>query len=324
MSDAIFLDEFDRTTALSNAKTWMYLIQELDNPENLAALAATEYPFVVVEPTFTNEETRNFDVRGMVEKLRFTPSGERRLVIAYIDIGEAEKGRFYWKDDWVEPIGDQPGQPGHPGQPSFLIAPDPDGWMDMFRVRFWDSEWQSLWIKEGGLIQQLAEIGFDGVYLDWVQGYAYFDSHDETLKDVGIDPATEMVEFIRRIRRVGRQITPDFLIIGQNARELLTEAPDYAQVIDGAGFEDIWFGGLGDAAWDDPRGGDIPKDPQETEIMVKQATKFLEQNIPVFTIDYSLKPDVAAQVYRDSRSYGFVPLVSRVSLSRVTETPPPD
>jgi cysteinyl-tRNA synthetase len=317
MSDAIFLDEFDRTTALSNAKTWMYLIQKLDEPGKVESLSATEYPFVVVEPNFTNKGQEDFDVRGMVEKLRFTPSGKRRLVIAYIDIGEAENYRSYWKNSWIEPTKSKT------GEPSFLVAPDPDGWSGNFPVLFWDNEWQSLWVGEEGFIQQLAEIGFDGVYLDWVEDYA-FDPVSEAAQKAGKNPAQEMVEFIRRIRRVARQITPDFLLIGQNAPGLLMEAPDYAQVIDGAGFEDIWFKGLADAEWNDPRGGDIPTDPKETETRVKQATKFLEQDISVFTIDYSLKPDVAAQVYRDSRSYGFVPLVSRVSLSRVTETPPPD
>jgi endo-alpha-1,4-polygalactosaminidase (GH114 family) len=40
-------------------------------------------------------------------------------------------------------------------------------------------------------------------------------------------------------------------------------------------------------------------------------------------IDYALNPDNAKKVYEASRAAGFVPLVTQVSLSRMTETPPP-
>ncbi len=49
-----------------------------------------------------------------------------------------------------------------------------------------------------------------------------------------------------------------------------------------------------------------------------------QYGIPVFSVDYCLNPQNAQQVYREARRAGLRPLVTRVALSRITETPPPN
>ena len=45
--------------------------------------------------------------------------------------------------------------------------------------------------------------------------------------------------------------------------------------------------------------------------------------LPVFSVDYCISLENASFVYEKARESGLRPLVTRVSLSRLTETPPP-
>ena len=58
----------------------------------------------------------------MISKLRKTPRGKKRLIFAYVDIGEAEDYRFYWKNNWYTPTGDKL------GFPDYILGSNEDGW----------------------------------------------------------------------------------------------------------------------------------------------------------------------------------------------------
>lgn len=311
-------DAADRVALLKAADSWMYQIQELDASGAVAALAATDYPMLVLEPTYTNVGQEDFDVAGMISSLRNRPNGSRRLLIAYIDTGQAEDYRTYWGGDWVAPTATKR------GTPDFLITIDPDGWSGNYPVAFWDSRWQELWLGEEGLVAKLAKLGFDGVYLDWVEAYDNERVKAKAAED-GVNAADAMAEFISQIRQAGRRVTSDFLVIAQNAPYLLDETTkNYASMIDALAMEDTWFRGEGDADWEDPGAGDIPNDDADefsTEGRLDQYKKYKDRGLPVFTVDYCVKDKNASQVYRDSTANGLVPLVTRVSLSRLTETP---
>lgn len=312
---------FDRAAMLQSAQTWMYQIQDLDSPGMLEALAATDYPLLVLEPTWTEQGMEDLDARRMIEVLRWRPDGAPRLLLAYIDIGEAEDYRIYWRDDWRPPSADGP------GFPDYIITLDPDGWSGNYPVAYWDPRWQAIWLGDNGLVTRLAKDGFDGVYLDWVEAYDD-DAVRRAALEQGVDPEMGMLWFIEAIREAGQSVTPDFLIVVQNAPYLLDVDPDYyAEIVDALAMEDTWFQGEGDAAWDDPTGGDIPNsytDEWSTESLLVQYQEYLALDIPVFTVDYCLDPGNASLVYRQARRYGLRPLVTRVSLSRLTETPPAD
>ncbi|MBL4634209.1 MAG: hypothetical protein JKY56_10065, partial [Kofleriaceae bacterium] len=59
---------------LADAKTWMYQIQGLDEPGALSALAATDYPLLVLEPGQNLSETPD-NMAQIVSALRKTPDG---------------------------------------------------------------------------------------------------------------------------------------------------------------------------------------------------------------------------------------------------------
>lgn len=303
---------------LKAVRTFMYQIDGLDQPKAIERLANSSYDLLVVEPTATTRDNATFDMKGMVAKLHAGKPG--RIVLAYVDAGQAERFRGYWAKDWQPPTKD------HKGQPDFILTSDPDGWHDDFPVAYWDKRWQEIMASgPRSEVRQVMQAGFDGLYLDWIDGYS-----DEAIaaeaKRQKINPASAMVDFIGTIRKAAREVNPHAIIIAQNAAYLIDEDARYTDVIDGIGFEDTWFGGKANTPWGKPKGGDIPnrdKDESSTARRVRQYQKYLKANKPVFTIDYCLKPGNAKRVYEASRAAGFVPLVTQVSLSRMTETPAP-
>lgn len=316
-------DPVANTTATLNGieiNTWMYQIQDLDDNAMIDELAETDYDMLVVEPG-NNFIDFSYDTDYLVSNLIQKSNGDDRLLLAYIDIGEAEDYRDYWQQSWIAPTANTS------GTPEFLVTIDPDGWTGNYPVAYWQQEWKDIWLGSDGIIATLAEAGFHGVYLDWVEAY-----DDDTIRafavQEGVNPEDEMLQFIDEIGAAGRAINSGFIVIAQNAQYLVDHDPTrYASVVDAIATEDTWFYGEGDADWDDANAGDQQGDERHdddysTASRIAQNKVYLELGIPVFTVDYCISEANAAQVYQSSSSEGFIPLVTRVSLSRLTETPP--
>ncbi len=312
------LTKQDRLLLLQQAQTWMYQLQDLDTDQAIQALAKSDYPLLVVEPGH-NHKDDPANSHKLVQMLRTKPDRSRRIVLAYINIGQAENWRTYWQSDWTAPT------PRKHGKPGFLLTIDPDGWEGCYPVAYWDQRWKNIWISPDGIVSTLAQIGFDGVYLDWVAAY-----NDQYIRKYAqkeeIDPAREMLRFIEEIGQAGKKITPDFLVAVQNAPFLIDHDPErYIQAIDALFVEDTWFYGSANASWHNARAGDLPNrenDRWSTKGRLLQYEKYLQWGVPVFSVDYCRNKENAEKVYKKARKAGLRPLVTRVSLSRITETPP--
>ena len=308
----------NRRDRLVAARTWMMQLDDLDEPDAVARLEATTYPLLVLEAGLDLRDDP-YDPRPMLSRLRTTPAGATRLLLANVDVGNAESSRTYWRTDWSAPTRHGP------GRPDFLLGVDPDGWTSLYPVAFWDPRWKALWLGEDGAIARLARAGFDGVCLEGIDVY-----DDDTVAAEAerrhIDPDDEMIRFVEEIRAAGRRVTPDFLIVPYNAHYLLDSDPvRYTRAIDALIAEDTWFNGQAEAAWEDPRAGDLHQrhDGEEsTERRLAQCRKFMDRGVPVFSVDYCVSRTNAALVYREARKAGLRPLVTRVALSRLTDTPP--
>ena len=305
-----------------NISTWMYQIQNLNDNDSIDKLASSNYDMLVLEPGFNFKDQEDiYNTQNMVSTLSKKPDGTKRLLLAYIDIGQAEDYRDYWKNNWVAPTSTTS------GSPDFMITIDPDGWSGNYPVAYWDSRWKSIWLDDDGIIAKLANYGFDGIYLDWIEAY-----DDEKVaqyaQSKNISPKDEMITFIEELKAKGREINPKFIVIAQNAQYLLDHNPTkYASIIDGIAVEDTWFYGQADANWNDPKAGDLvagdrQEDDFSTTNRIKQNKKYLELGIPVFTVDYCISQTNANATYKKSHDNGFIPLVTRVSLSQITQTPP--
>jgi len=319
-------ERMTRHDRLSKVSHWFYFLDFNEVFPVVKRIAKSGYDMVVVEPIFTERENTGFKVSKMVRHLK--GKAGRRLVLAYIDIGEAEDWRTYWKQSW------------RIGNPEWIVADDPDGWDGNYPVAYWHEGWRNIWLGKGGYIEALKRAGFDGIYLDWVEAYS-----DENVinaaKRMNVDPRREMIRWVRDLAAQGRRGNSSFLVIAQNAAELADD-PEYVKIIDAIAQEQIWFdGGAGNKP-----AGDCPLPERERDIetvryvrslsrpcrrqhdryrestlhmsseayisMLKKAQK---KGLFIFTVDYTLKAKNIRSVYRKSRKLGFVSFVSGRALA---------
>jgi len=319
--------------SLAEVAYWAYQLQEVNAPGAVDALVASHYDMLVLEPTRTDwsSDDKFFDTRGMVDRLKHSPASDgahRKLVLAYVDIGEAEDWRWYWTwwpRDW-DCVGDPPAQ-----WPGYILACDPDGWSGNYPVAYWDQDWKDIVIygaNQGShpdrdynsVIDEAIKDGFDGIYLDWVEGYENTDVIAAAQAE-GKDPAVEMIAFIQEMRDYAAARNPDFLVIQQNAAALIDGHPELFNVIDAISQEAIWYDGDATDDWYDPDGYDWVNDADLTNYYIDYLDQYLTAGVPVFNCEYAL--EYAATAYANSYAEGYVPYVTRRSLSWLTTTPPP-
>ena len=150
-------------TSLSDAKNFLYLI----NPENYStktafinAVTSTNYDLIIMDMFFG--EGAEF-TSAEISQLKNKANGGKRLVVSYMSIGEAEDYRYYWQSGWK------------PGKPSWIEAENPR-WKGNFKVRYWEKEWQDIIFgNDNSYLKKILDAGFDGVYLDIIDAFEYFE-----------------------------------------------------------------------------------------------------------------------------------------------------
>ncbi|MGD2039436.1 MAG: endo alpha-1,4 polygalactosaminidase [Anaerolineae bacterium] len=324
---------YDDPLPLQEVAYWAYQLQDLSAPGAVDALAASHYDLLVLEPTRTDwsSDDRQFDTAGMVARLRASRASDgvhRKRVLAYVDIGQAEDWRWYWT--WSRDWDCRPPRPA--GWPDYILSCDPDGWAGNYPVAYWDAGWKDVMIYglAGGVLpdrnyqsalDEVLRDGFDGIYLDWVEGY-----EDEAVvtaaQAAGVDPATEMIALIGEIHAYATTRNPDFVVVQQNAAALLEGHPQLVDVIDAVAQEAVWFDGDATDDWNDPDGYDRPQDPDLTTYYLGHLANYQTAGLPVFVCEYALQ--FAGEAYARSLDQGFVPFVTHSSLSRLTMMPPHD
>jgi len=201
-------------------------------------LAASGRDWIVLDAAFTSGQPWN---KEDISTIRAAKPG--RKVVAYLSIGEAETYRAYWNASWDA---DSNGDPDAVA-PSWLMGENPF-WEGNYVVKYWDPGWQSLIIKS---LDEILLAGFDGIYLDIVDGFQNFEYDIETgeWRDYLINPDTgltyrrDMVMWISRLAQYARQKTsPAFLVIPQNGEQLL-EDPTHLSQISAQGLESVFTDG---------------------------------------------------------------------------------
>jgi cysteinyl-tRNA synthetase len=150
---------------LQEARNFLYLI----NPEQykskedfLSAIQQTDYDVIILDLYFTEEE---FLTDEDILSLKRKKNGGSRLVIAYMSIGEAEDYRYYWQESWSKKN----------NRPAWIIEENPD-WEGNYKVQYWDPEWQAIISSgEDSYLSKIINAGFDGVYLDIIDAFEYFE-----------------------------------------------------------------------------------------------------------------------------------------------------
>jgi cysteinyl-tRNA synthetase len=153
----------DDIILLSQVKNFLYLI----NPSSfstkedfLNALKNTDYDLLIIDSFYNGEQLTEMDVNS----LKVKKNGGKRLVIAYMSIGEAEDYRYYWKNEWKR------------NPPPWLAEENPK-WPGNYKVRYWYKEWQNIiYGNDSSYTKRILDSGFDGVYLDIIDAFEYFES----------------------------------------------------------------------------------------------------------------------------------------------------
>jgi uncharacterized protein (TIGR01370 family) len=252
---------------------------------------------------------------------------DRKIVLAYISIGESEDFRAYWDESWT-----RDGSAGgalRSDAPAWLGPLNPE-WPDSRKVRYWDEDWHAIAID---WVETIAGQGFDGAYLDIVDAY-YFWAHEVRDKDrepgdprSGSEAAARMIDFIVELSAVARAINPDFVLVQQNAPFLLNDLvydtggkpkPDDAriaalhEVVAGIALEDLYLRG----------GKDEDNRFRPDKATIKEVIEaYAGQGEFVLSVDYVRKPGLIEKYLARAEDDGFLPYAAPYrELDRVATT----
>jgi cysteinyl-tRNA synthetase len=299
----------------AGVKSWGYKRHAVDPAE----IAASPYDLVVIDYSRNGKDARRF-TPAEVKLMQTKPEGGRRIVVAYMSIGEAEDHRFYWMRGWVEtaplrqPYGNLETKELPRGLQTVripkLIAPswlgrENEGWRGNYLVRFWSSGWQDLIMhNQDSYLSRIISAGFDGVYLDRVDAFYAIERDSENAKEW-------MVSFVAELATVARQQKADFIVIPQNAEELLGEQR-YLTAIDGIAKEDLLYGGERDGE----RNSDTRIAQSSRRLAAARAV-----GLPVLVVEYLSDPQQIASADAELRSRGMLPYFGPRGLDRLEARP---
>ena len=218
--------------------------------------------------------------REEVARMKQRPDGSSRVLLAYLSLGEAERYRAYWRPEWYD----------RNKKPAWLGPANPE-WAGNYFVQFWAPEWQALMFgsPESYLDIVMAQ-GFDGVYLDRADAFSHWETtHPSAQKDMAL--------LLRRLSNYARKRNPEFLIVLQNAEELLDD-PKVLDAIDGIAKEDLFFG------VDKPG---APNEPEDVAFSLKQLRMARDAGRKVLVVEYLNDPVKISATAKQITDEGFLP-----------------
>ncbi len=285
----------ERQKRINAVRSWGYQLQALRLEEALAS----PYDLLVVDATKGHAAGRHFE-RGEVEQLKRKPDGSRRLVLSYLSVGEAEDYRpdYFTPEYMTEDAPDWLGHENPQWKGNRVINPCHAGWQATI---LGDENGRNVYNSiDPSPLYRLIELGFDGIYLDRV------DVYREVTKQCP-DSRRRMVDFIARLGAHARKRAPNFIVVLQNAEELVRE-PTMLHTIDAVAKEDLFYGA--DYSQNLNSAGMI-----EEAVGHLQAAKAAGR--PVLVIDYVLSPARKADAKRRIEQQGFIPYIGPRDLGKL-------
>ncbi len=186
-------------------------------------------------------------------------------------------------------------------------------WKDNFGVRYWMNAWQQIIFVQ---IDKAMAQGFDGLYLDKVDMFEFFEYDPVTDKyiDHRPNPVTgntyreDMINWVKAVARRARKTNPSAMIIPQNGEQLLKSKP-YRAIADGIGIESLFT-------------EDNQKLPLDT---VRYRESFLKlitaDHKPVLCVDYSTSKALQADVQKAAAQRPYTLLITDQHLTTLGQSP---
>lgn len=285
----------ERLLRINAARSWGYQLSGLKVEE----AARAPFDLLVVDATTGLAAGRPFRP-DEVTALKRKPDGTPRMVVSYLSIGEAEDYRpdYFTAEYMTEDA------------PDWLLHENPQ-WKGNRIIRFCREGWQQTILgDEQGMsvynsielspLYRLIELGLDGVYLDRVDVYA------EVKKDCP-DAEARMVEFVARLAAHARKRNPHFMVILQNAEELLRHRK-MIDAIDAVAKEDLYYGvDYSERA----NSAGYVRDVLENLRLARAAGR------PVFVVDYVKDRAKIQDTRRRIEAQGFIPYIGPRDLGKL-------
>jgi cysteinyl-tRNA synthetase len=210
-----------------------------------------------------------------------------RVVLAYLSIGEAERYRSYWQASWRK-------------SPPSWLGSENRRWRANHSIRFWVPAWQKIIFgSQGSQLGRIIQAGFDGVYLDRIDGY-------ETWARERPSAQAEMINFVRSLSVWAKVKKRGFAVVAQNAEELLTDR-SYRHAIDAVAKEDLLFGVDGEG---------VRNGARTVSASVRLLNLIRKEGKPVFAVEYVENERAKNRAAKELQAFGYVPFFAPRALDR--------
>jgi len=292
---AQFLFIGNSISAQSPPASFAYVLQAdslaKSKAEAVAKLAASDRDWIILDANFSSDEPWT---AADLAAIRAGRAG--RKVIAYLSIGEAEDYRAYWQKSWST------------NAPAFLLGENPE-WKGNFRVKYWQADWQKIILAD---VDKIMAAGFDGVYLDIVDGFETFEQDGKKFVDDRVNPETkqsyrrDMVDWVKAVALRARKTNRAALVIPQNGTQLLAHA-DFLGAVDAVGVEDLFTN------------GDKLQKAAYTKYGLECIARMTALHKPVLDVEYARSKERQAKVRELAAQHGFVWIITDRELKTLGE-----
>jgi len=299
-------------------RNWGYQLQgepkhEESQPLSAKELAKAPHDLLVIDFSKDGSGEGAF-TKGEIATLK-KRKGARSVIVSYISIGEASDYRDHWQDNWTSYDDAEMKAAGDPtdNAPSWLGDWN-ENWPNSRKVRYWQDEWKEILFNEAGTgwLDRIIAAGFDGAYLDIVDGYYHWGVEVKKGDRVKGDPRNEkeaaqrMIDLVLELAGHARDRNPEFLIIPQNGALILDALQDedegrkqaYLDAISSIACEDLFFRG------DEPENNELQSEEDAVAALKKD---FVGNGKPVLSVDYLNDPDKIEEYYKQAVAAGFLP-----------------
>ena len=288
--------------AESNPASFAYILQADSFAKTKSAAVAqlkeSGRDWIVLDAAFDGDTPWE---RADLDAIR--SGNEGRKVVAYISIGEAEDYRPYWRTEWVS-NGQRTAD-----APAWLGIENPE-WKGNYQVKYWNAEWQKLMLPA---VEDAMARGFDGVYLDIVDGFQTYEQGADDYLDDRMNPETkqtyrrDMVDWVKAIAARARAKNPAALVIPQNGAQLAAHK-DFVEVISAQGVEDLFTNGK------------KLQPASHTDEILGHLKTLASAKKPVLLIEYPKTPERRALSKKLAEENGLVWLVTDRQLKTLGES----
>jgi cysteinyl-tRNA synthetase, unknown class len=290
--------EIERLARINGAKSWGYQLAGMKFED----AAASPYDLLVIDATTGLASGKPF-TRAEIQALKRKPDGTRRLIVSYLSVGEAEIYRpDYYAAEYMEE-----------DAPDWLMHENKD-WPGNRIIRFCHDGWQTTILGddngrniynsiEASPLYRLIELGLDGVYLDRV------DVYEEIRKDCP-NGEQKMVDFVAKLAAHARKSNPHFMVVLQNAEDLLKN-PKMVHAVDAVAKESLFHGwGGGDGS-----NGQKVNSADSVKWSVERLNLAKAAGRAIFVVDYTKNRAAADMSVRRIREQGYVPYIGPKDLN---------